>query len=86
MINSDFVQKQAAFFAASLGDLQDRDLADIVRKSLQRVVQREPKPLEIEQGVALLESWIKDDKLSREEAVKNYCLMSLNLNEFVYLD
>jgi cytochrome c551/c552 len=86
MINSDFMHQQAAFFAASLGDLDNRELADIVRQSLLRVIQREPKPAAVEQGVALIESWINDEKLTRADAVKNYCLLCLNLNEFVYLD
>ncbi len=86
MINSEFMQTQAARFAESLGDLQQDPLGELVARALARALQRDPLPAEIEKGIAVVNAWMNDDQLSREQALKNYCLLVLNLNEFVYLD
>jgi hypothetical protein len=86
MINSEFVQTQAAHFATALGDLENDALAELVARALERALQRQPNAMEISKGVTLIESWMNDDQLSRKQAIKNYCLLVLNLNEFVYLD
>jgi hypothetical protein len=86
MINSDFIQKQAALFIASLGNTDELEFATLVEEILGRVLQRVPTPEEVGRGSKLIEDWMLNDGLSRNEAIQNYCLLAMNLNEFVYLD
>ena len=41
---------------------------------------------EIKRGVAFIEALQKADGASREDALRSFCLLALNLNEFLYLD
>ena len=41
---------------------------------------------EIERGVKLIGRFMNEDKLTAEKALANFCLVALNLNEFMYLD
>jgi hypothetical protein len=50
------------------------------------VLQREPTTKEIDRGVRRMASLQKDDGISKEEALRLFCLIALNLNEFIYLD
>jgi mono/diheme cytochrome c family protein/cytochrome c553 len=87
MMNSAFVQRQAAVFAdfirRSVGpSAPERQ----VRFVLFRVLQREPTPVEVARGVALMNALETQDGKSPDEALRCFCLVALNLNEFVYLD
>jgi hypothetical protein len=37
-------------------------------------------------GVGLIETLEREDRVSAEVALQSFCLVVLNLNEFVYLD
>jgi hypothetical protein len=56
-----------------------------VEAALRLVTQRPPRPDEVARGVALIERLVKDGE-SHNEATRRFCLLALNLNEFVYLD
>ena len=84
MLNSDFMNKQAKLFADSLHE--HASLRKKVEVALQKVFQREPEQADINDALGLIESLKKDHGQSDADALKNFCLLALNLNEFVYLD
>jgi hypothetical protein len=85
MLNGSFAQEQAGVFADDLQRQCNDDAATLVREALWRVTQREPTSQEIEQGVAFLEKLRRDHGMSPHAALSAFCLLMLNLNEFVYL-
>ncbi len=84
MLNSVFLNEQAQTLAKSLPTNLDR--TGQVSLILERTTQRPPTKAEIERGVALLNAFEQQDRLSSTLALKYFCLAALNLNEFLYLD
>ncbi len=85
MLNGEFANTQAALFAADLRRQAGPDPAAGVRLALWRVLQRPPTLAEVERGVRFLAEARDKDGLSAEGALGRFCLLALNLNEFVYL-
>jgi hypothetical protein len=86
MLNGDFINEQAQVLAEDLQRSAGSDLASQVRLALVRTQQRQPENGEIERGLKLIESLRRDHGQSADQALKNFCLVVLNLNEFIYLD
>ena len=86
MLNSDFLQKQSAEFANYVKKEAGPNTADQIKLALSRATQRTPSDDEVKQGVALFETFQKEDGASPDDALKYFCLLALNLNEFMYLD
>ena len=86
MLNGDFLNKQAGIFAERLRREAGKNVEEQVRVGLSLAMSRQPMPAEIERGVGLIEALRKEDGASSEVALKYFCLMVLNLNEFVYVD
>jgi hypothetical protein len=57
-----------------------------VQLVLRRATQRTATTSEVERGVKFIATLRAKDKLSAEESLRRFCLLALNLNEFVYLD
>lgn len=85
MLNGQFVNEQAGVFAAHVRKKAEAPEAQ-VRLIVQRVTQREPTAREIERGVKFLERMAAEPGSKPEEALRRFCLLALNLNEFVYVD
>ena len=86
MLNSEFTNRLAREFAADIAQQNLEGDAAVVRSVLARVTQRPPQDEEVQRGVALLQEWQQQPDIGRQEAIEYYCLLALNLNEFVYLD
>jgi len=86
MLNGDFVNRQAVEFAARLRREAGDEPPDQVRRALRLALCRTPVAEEVERGVALLTKLRREHGVSAEAALDYYCLIVLNLNEFVYLD
>lgn len=86
LINSTFANEQAALFAASLRREAGQNMIACVKAGLTRVLQRVPTEREITRGVKFLDDNIQQEKVSADEALRRFCLLAINLNEFVYLD
>ena len=84
LLNSEFMQKQAATFAGLL--TQEKTTIDQVRLGLTRACQRSPTEDEIQDGITLIETLQTEEGLSADQALQYFCLVALNLNEFIYLD
>jgi hypothetical protein len=85
MLNGEFLNEQARVFADDLRR-GAADPAAQVRLALRRVTQREPSAAEVERGVAFLARLREQHGLAPDEALSSFCLLALNLNEFVYLN
>ena len=86
MVNSAFINEQARVLAAFLRQRAGDDPAACVRLALWRTLQREPAPGEIARGVRFITALEKEDGVTPSEALRYFCLVALNLNEFIYLD
>ena len=86
LLNSQFSNREAGVFAMLVFEKAGKDRAAQVRLALSRATQRQPAEREIQQGVALIDALVKEEKASPQDALKYFCLLTLNLNEFLYLD
>jgi hypothetical protein len=86
MINSEFLGQQAGLFAARLVREAGADVNEQVRLGLSLATSRTPSPAEISRGVRLISDFQEQDGANPETSLRYYCLLLLNLNEFVYLD
>ncbi len=85
MLNSAFTNEQAALFAADVARLH-QDTEDQVREVLLRVLQRSPTKVEVDRGVELVVGQTANQSVTRQQALEYFCLLAINLNEFVYID
>jgi hypothetical protein len=85
LLNSDFQHRQAGLFAERLRREVGEDAAAQVGLALRLATAREPTQAEIDRGTALLRS-LSAGGLSGQAALGAYCLVILNLNEFLYVD
>jgi hypothetical protein len=86
MINSKFLNDQAKVFADLAGKQAGDDRAAQVKLVLRRTLQREPTARETERGVKFLQMMRAEHQLDDTGALRYFCLLALNLNEFMYLD
>lgn len=85
LLNSEFAHRQAAVFATFLRKEVGEKSADQVTLGLTRIYQRPPTPQEVQRGVELIDS-LKNDGIADDIALKYFCLVTFNFNEFLYLD
>jgi hypothetical protein len=86
MMNSRFVNQHATTFANRLRSEAGANREEQIRLGLTIVTSRLPSAQEIEDGLAMLDEIRNEAGLSENEALDRFCLMALNLNEFIYLD
>ena len=86
LLNSLFSQREASVFAEYLKQQAGNDTTAQVTLALKRSLQRPPTDAEVRRGVALIAALQAQDKASPEVALKSFCLLALNLNEFLYVD
>jgi mono/diheme cytochrome c family protein len=86
MLNSEFLNSQAGVFARLAIEKTGSEPTARVAFILRRVLQRVPTEAEIERGVKFLATSQEGEKMTAEEALRRFCLLALNLNEFVYLE
>jgi len=85
LLNSEFINQQADIFANDLREKETKP-SDQIRLALRRVWQREPTDGEVKRGLDLLAKLKKEHSQTDEAALKYFCLVALNLNEFIYLE
>ena len=86
MINSTFSNEQARLFADLVQKNAGADPVAEVKFALWRVLQREPTAKEIARGTKFIAKAETEQHLSPSEALRYFCVVALNLNEFLYLD
>lgn len=84
MINSKFTNDQADHLAKLVSSKHNEPESQVAAV-LRRVLQREPDEREVDRGLALLNDPALTKSGSQEDALRIFCVLALNLNEFVYL-
>ena len=85
MLNSVFMNQQAEAFAKRITGEVSGSTRDQVARGLRLALQRSPSEADVARGLKLIED-LKKEGADESTALKYFCLMVLNLNEFVYLD
>jgi len=85
-LNSEFMNQEAQKLAQRLKREAGDDLRKQVAHGLRLTTCRTPTDREVERGVELVEALRQKDGATPDVALKYFCLLALNLNEFVYLD
>jgi mono/diheme cytochrome c family protein len=86
MLNGDFLHEQAKIFADDVRQKAGDDVAAQVRLALRRVTEREPSAKEVGRGVEFIAKLRRERGLAPGEALRGFCVLALNLNEFIYLN
>jgi hypothetical protein len=85
MLNGAFLNEQAATFADRLRREAGADLDAQIRLALRLATAREPGAAEVRRGLELIKAFACNEA-GLDAGRKAFCLVVLNLNEFLYLD
>ncbi|TWU04680.1 PSD1 and planctomycete cytochrome C domain-containing protein [Stieleria varia] len=85
LLNSDDVHEQGRRLADVIDAVQCED-AEVVRRTVRRVLAREATEKEIAEGQKLIDRLQNHYKLPRQRAVQLYCVSVMNWNEFLFVD
>ena len=86
MVNSVFLNDQAKHLTERLKHEAGLVAAAQVKLAIRLATSRTPSVAEVDRGVSLIEKLKLRDGLGDDEALKDFSLVVLNLNEFLYLD
>lgn len=86
MLNGEFTNEKAGRLAARLKREAGDHLATQVGLALQLITARIPSNDEITSDVNFIRALQTRRQLTAEQALRHYCLLMLNTNEFVYVD
>jgi hypothetical protein len=86
MMNGDFAIQQATEFANRLRREAASDRQSQVKLALKLALCREPDAASVQRGLDLIDTMQRKHGLNADAALNYYCLVVLNLNEFLYLD
>lgn len=86
MLNSDLMHRQAAVFAERLRKEAGSDVTAQIKLALNLSLCRPPDQPNIDRGLKLIDALKTKHSVTADAALQYYCLMVLNLNEFLYLD
>ena len=86
MLNGDFARQQAAALAERLRREFPGDVESQVRRAVRLATAGPADSRQVERGLRLIDSLQSQHGLSADRALECYCLVVLNLNEFVFLD
>lgn len=86
LLNSKFLNDQAAAFAEKLVADAPGDLRRQVSTAIARACNRPAHADEIRDGLGMIGDLRDRLKLEERAALSRFCLLVLNLNEFIYLD
>ena len=86
MLNGEFLNEESVHFANRVRKEAGVDVRDQVTLAYRMALNRDPDEAMIRRGLALMESLKTKHGLSAEKGLEQFCLMTLNLNEFIYLD
>lgn len=86
MLNSKFMSEQAELLARRLEEERPEGLKAQVAHAIRLTTGRTADAKEIDGDAAFVEAQAAEENISPQQALRHYCLMMLNTNEFVYLD
>lgn len=86
LLHGEFLQTQAGKLAERVEREAGDELNEQVPHTLQLSLGRPADEATVADGLDLIDRYRNQHGMSTEQALKQFCLMVLNLNEFVYLD
>jgi hypothetical protein len=86
VLNGEFSNEQAALFAHRLRREAPGSLEAQVRRAIRLTTGRVPSAQEVKVEVAFVRQLQERNQIAEPEALRFWCLMMLNANEFIYLD
>ena len=86
LLNSDFVNDKAAIFAKRLEDEVDGDITDRITRGLEIVTSKPANPKSVEIAREMVKTLKNDHGLDEKSALQRFCLVALNMNEFIFVD
>jgi hypothetical protein len=86
MLNDDFTNAQARLFARRLAGEASQGLEAQVTRAIRLTTGRVPSADQVRKDSGFVRELRRDYNLSEQEALRYYCLLLLNTNEFIYLD
>lgn len=86
LLNGEFSQTQARALAARVRQEVGNEPGNQVQQALWLVTQRIPTGEEIDLGIDFLQDLTTNQRLSPQAALDRFCLLALNMNEFLFLD
>ena len=86
LLNSEELNHQADHFAAALTEEFGAASSQLIAAAFERSLGRPPTDPEVVRGGELLRSLQEEFGMSHDGALRQVCLMILNLNEFLYVD
>jgi hypothetical protein len=86
LLNGEFSSERAAEFAHRLKREAPAGLEAQVRRAVRLTTGRVPTAEEVADDIAFVHRLRRAEGLGEEEALRFYCLMLLNANEFIYLE
>jgi hypothetical protein len=86
MLNGQFMQDQAQAMADRLRKDHPDDVEAQVRRAIRLTTGRMPAADEVGKDIDFIQHLSNQQKLPPEQALRQYCLLALNANEFVYVD
>ena len=86
LARSDFINQRAAVFAKRLRREAEGDVTAQIELALRLTRARPATPDDIRRGAELIDWRQGEGGKDAQEALTYFCLMVLNLNEFIYLD
>jgi len=86
MINSKFLNDSAETLAKRLQTEKPGDMSAQVRRALELATSRSPTQQDVTEGIAFIKNFQSKSNLDENQSLQRFCLLVLNLNEFVFLD
>ncbi|MCY2985906.1 MAG: DUF1549 domain-containing protein [Planctomycetota bacterium] len=86
MLNGAFMQEQASHFAEHATNPSQSSLTDWLKVAIEAAYSRAATGEEIQRGANRILALRDKFGLSEQQAFREYCLVLLNSNEFIYLD
>ena len=86
MLNSAFVNEQSVVLADRVRREAGQSIGAQIARVLEIVTSRPATEAEVARGVAFMDELQAEDGLDADTALKRFCLLAFNLNEFMYLD
>ncbi|HWE40242.1 MAG TPA: PSD1 and planctomycete cytochrome C domain-containing protein [Isosphaeraceae bacterium] len=85
MLNGTFLRDQSRLLSARVRRESGGDRTKQVERTLRLVTCRKPADAEVRRGLDLI-SGLESGGMKPDDALASFCLVALNLNEFLYLD
>jgi len=87
LMNGQYARQTAAKMAKDVVDtLPEASLEQRATEVLRRVTQRDPQPQEVARGIEFVSKLREQHEQDEQTSLELFCLLALNLNEFVHLD